>query len=251
MAKRGPKPKQTGRICKRPLKRRKKRLPANKYMRGTKLSEAQFLAILRGFADDQSIKQIASKAGTSELTTRKTIWLLRQRLYEIVLKHPRMFGGIHRYLFSNGQLLPRGERLLSDARKPNTMAAFLVLHNMRHHRLTEMQFTYIAMEITVRTYARMIGHPKGLHEHDEVVSGAYKSVVVGVLTLLDMDIPPDMMDEAKELMAEAACLADQADAIRQADELDAIRMVYRPYGSASNVIFNDMKAHCAKLPLER
>lgn len=243
MAKRGPKPQKQARQS---LKVK----PRNRLMTYSKMSEATFLAILKGFADQQTVPQIASKTGVSERSVRDIVWKLRKRMYEMVMFDPHAFRGINLYIAHEGKPLPRGEALIKKCASEQMVDAFMKHHGMRRRNFDHAKYTLIAIENAVRSYARMAGDPLELLEPSEEVIKARGLAKHGWQVLADdSDQSPERRAEAVQLSRDAEELERLADEVRMLEGGVAVSKAIRPYAHASGVIFRDMKQYLIQHPL--
>lgn len=246
MATRGPKPRKQGKPKPKPLKAK----PRNRFMTYSKMSEATFLAILKGFADQQTVPQIASKTDVSERSVRDIVWKLRQLMYEMVMFDPHAFRGINLYIAHEGKPLPRGEALIKKCSSQQMVDAFMKHHGMRRRNFDHAKYTLIAIENAVRSYARMAGDPLELLEPSEEVLNARGLAKHGLQVLAeDSDPSTESLEEAVQLGQDAEELERLADEVRTLEGGVAVSKAIRPYASANSVIFRDMKRYLVQHPL--
>ncbi len=216
----------------------------------SKMSEATFLAMLKGFADQQTVQQIASKTDVSERSVRDIVWKLRQCMYDMVMFDPHAFRGINLYIAHEGKPLPRGEALIRKCSSQQMVDAFMKHHGMRRRNFDHAKYTLIAIENAVRSYARMAGDPLELLEPSGEVMKARELARDGMQVLAnDSDPSPESREEAERISRDAQELEKLADEVRTLEGGVAVSKAIRPYSNANNVIFRDMKRYLIQHPL--
>ena len=122
-------------------------------MRNAKLSEYKFLAILRGFADEKTPKELALTARVSEKTIRSLYKLLRQRLILAVTLKPDQFGHAGYFLFEAGQISKRGETYLNIVLNSESFKRYSK-HHMPRNKAPDRTLA-ILIELGIRSFCRM------------------------------------------------------------------------------------------------
>jgi len=138
-------------------------------MHGAKLSEYKFLKILRGFAEDKTVQELAGEVRVSEKTVRATYKNLRLKLLEAALTHPHAFGGAGFYLFRGGSLGDRARRFVEGVAESELYAEHLRRHAPRIRSKKEARA--LLFEVVIRLFCNL-------------------SMREGTLT----DYPPDVMN---------------------------------------------------------
>lgn len=238
MARRGPKPKPKA-----------KPRPKNRYQRHSKLSEAKFLEILKGFSELTVSNQIASKTRISEKTVRELNWKLRFRMMDAIMNDRNVFQGIRRYLFDGGTLLPRGKAFLEDAGAVDPMKLYSMLHRLDGRRLTERHYSALMIENAVRAYCRMAGQPYGLFEMSDELKNTYKIIRDTADGLAKTEVTAENMQEYSALAAENERLLREAEEVLDTEQRIAVADAHRSYISPNQIIFNDLRKSFTKNPL--
>lgn len=238
MARRGPKPKP-----------KTKQRPKNRYQRHSKLSEAKFLEILKGFSELTVSNQIASKTRVSEKTVRELNWKIRFRMMDPIMNNRNVFQGIRRYLFDEGKVLPRGQRLLEDAGAVDPMILYTLLHRLDGRRLTERHYSALMIENAVRAYCRMAGQPYGLFEMSDELKNTYKIIKDTADGLANAEITAENMREYAALVAENERLLKDAEEVLDMEQRMAVADAHRSYISPNQIIYNDLRKSLTKNPL--
>ncbi len=238
MARRGPKPKPKA-----------KPRPKNRYQRYSKLSEAKFLEVLKGFSELTVSNQIASKTRISEKTVRELNWKLRFRMMDAIMNDRNVFQGIRRYMFDEGKVLPRGKRLLEDAGAVDPMILYTMLHRLDGRRLTERHYSALMIENTVRAYCRMAGQPFGLFEMSDELKNTYKIIRDTADGLAKAEVTADNMQEYAALTAENERLLKDAEEVLDMEQRIAVADAHRSYISPNQIIYNDLRKSLSKNPI--
>lgn len=131
----------------------RKRAQKNRYHRSAKVSEYTTLSILRGFAEDRSVRELGEVMRPSEKTLRDIYRRLRLKLMTATVARPLDFGGAGFFMFRKGRFNYTGRQFLAVVRESDIYAS----HRARHApRLSDpKEETHLLFEVSVRVFCNI------------------------------------------------------------------------------------------------
>lgn len=227
--------------------RPRKPTAGNRYHRRAKTSEYTTLKILKGFAEERTVQNVASGMHISEKTLRNIYMRLRHKIMRATLLHPLSFGGAGLFLYRGGGLSRSGCAILASVRESRLYRRHMRIHAPRladpsdekHHlfEVTARIFCHIAMTKTPET----LYPPEtlaALHSLQDmgVWIAANRAAITG-------------HERYGEVPERFASLVSQVDELAEADALLSLKDKSREHVYAERVLYNDFRRYLLTDPL--
>lgn len=225
----------------------RKSAAGNRYHRRAKTSEYTTLKVLRGFAEDRAVQDLAPGMHISEKTLRNIYMRFRRKLMRATLLYPVSFGGAGLFLYRGGGLSRSGCAVLASVRESR-----LYRRHMRIHapRLADpADETHYLFEVTVRVFCHiaLTKTPETLYPPDKLAA---------LRSMLDMGVWIEANRTAitghetyGEVPERFASLAAQVEAIAATDALLSLKDKSREHVYAERVLYNDLRRYLLTDPL--
>jgi hypothetical protein len=216
-------------------------------MRNAKLSEYQFLKVLRGFADDIEPRKLATDVRTSEKTIRTLYRALRRKLLEAAVVQQHHFGGAGHYLFRQGKVTGKTKRFLEGVSESDIFTDHIRRHAPRIHDPQERKM--LRIEVAIRVFCHMAMKDGALTDYPSETRSAVAQI---------RDMRQWIADHIhmEGFVARYGHIIDRVNALTQSilrlveqEELLALRTKSRMHHFPNNVLYDDLRRFLLKNPI--
>ena len=230
-------------------KSRSGRAPArNRYMRRAKLSEYRFLKILRGFADNHTVSELAPRIRISEKTIRRSFSAFRARLIPATLAEPFRFGGAGFFLFSGGRLSHGGRLFLESVHESELYQTQMKRHAPRMAEDAPETDSFL-IEVAVRVFCYRAMQKDAETLYPEGTRQALKNLREIGSFLAEQADNEAFRERYGWLIERYQVLAAKIPAVVQEEALVQFSSLSTWHHYPDHILYEDLRRHLLKHPL--
>ena len=230
------------------------RSPRNRYMRSSKLSEYKFLRVLRGFADELTIKELSEETRISERSIRSLFGRLRRAVLEAAMAEPKSFGWAGYFLFDGDAFSERGHHMIDVVSGSDVFRRFLNHHEFRLGLTTDEvddNFAYILAEATIRIFCMLSMNKDNETLYSDEMQEAYAGLQLVALYIAQHQSQPDDPSLFRAALSSfERVVTDFPRALAQ-DEFRSLVQGFKLHRYPNDLFYDDLRRYLLKYPLSQ
>ena len=221
----------------------------NRYARRSKLSEYQFLRVLRAFADNLTVKEASAQIRVSERSIRTLYRHLRAHLIAATLLEPFRFGGAGFYLFDQGRISRRGREMMRVVYTNENYRRHKQRHAPRWRKGRSEHDLVIEMVVRLYCSLHMEKTPENLYP-DDTRAALAQLRDIGSWIRDNQDMPSFVEEHAATLKRFREVSANMMNLLER-EALLSLTKNAAFHRFPASVLFEDLKASLKARPLDQ
>ena len=222
--------------------------PKNRYMRNAKLSEYKFLAILRGFADEKTPKELALTARVSEKTIRALYKQLRTHLIMAVIANPYDFGKAGYFIMEKNKVSKRGRAFFESVVESDIFKRYAKHQAPRTKDIDKLQD--LIFDVTTRVFCHIALDKDILISYPEGTTRAIQEWKDIAAFLAEGKNDKAFQEKYAVVYQRFHELTPKLKDLLHHEQLLSLKKQSKEHRYANDVLYNDLRRYLLKNPLE-